>query len=53
MHTNGAHNNNNNNTMPMFRGLNKATQKTQTPQEEKSTGKDKELCSQTDVFECE
>jgi hypothetical protein len=34
-HTNGAHkNNNDNNTTPIFIGLNKTTQKTRTPQEE-------------------
>jgi hypothetical protein len=48
---NEAHNNNNdNNTTPMFIGLHKTTQRTQTPAEENSAGKDKELCSQTNVF---
>jgi hypothetical protein len=34
----------------MLIGLNKTTQKTWTLQEENSMGKDKELCSQTNVF---
>jgi hypothetical protein len=34
----------------MFIRLNKTTQKTQTPQEENSMGKDKELRPQTNVF---
>jgi hypothetical protein len=51
MHTNGTNKNNNDNiTTPMFIGLNKRTQKTWTPQEENSAGKDKELCSQTNEF---
>jgi hypothetical protein len=45
--TNGTHSNSNdNNTTPMFRGLNKTTQKTRTPKEENSAGMAKELCSQ-------
>jgi hypothetical protein len=51
MHTSGAHKNNNDNTMPIFIGLNKTTtKKARSPQEGNSTRKDKELCSQTDVF---
>jgi hypothetical protein len=37
----------------MFIWINKTTQKTWTPQEENSRGTDKELFSQTNVFECE
>jgi hypothetical protein len=36
-------------TTPIFIGLNR-TQKPQMPQEENSAGKDKELCSQTNIF---
>jgi hypothetical protein len=51
IHTNGAlKNNNDNNTIPIFKGLNKTTQKTWTLQGEGGTGKDKELCSHTNVF---
>jgi hypothetical protein len=42
--------NSNINTTPMFTGLNKTTQKPQMPQEEKSAGRDEELCSQTNVL---
>jgi hypothetical protein len=41
---------NNINTMPMFIGLNKTTQKSQMLQKENSAGKDKELCSQTSIL---
>jgi hypothetical protein len=40
----------NNNIMPMFIGIKRTTQKTQMPQEENSAEKDKELCSQTNIF---
>jgi hypothetical protein len=43
MRTNGAHkNSNDNNTTPIFIGLHKVTQKTQTLQGEGSASKDKE-----------
>jgi hypothetical protein len=43
IHTNGAHKNNkDNNTTPIFKGLNKITLKTRTPKEESSARKDKE-----------
>jgi hypothetical protein len=44
IHTNGAphKNNNDNNTTPIYIGLNNTTQKTRTPQEESSTSEDKE-----------
>jgi hypothetical protein len=50
-HTNGVHRNNNNTLI--FIGLNKTTQITRTPQGEGGARKDKELCSQTNAFECE
>jgi hypothetical protein len=49
IHTNGAHKNNDNNTMLMFIGLKKTAQK-QTPQEENDARKDKEFCSQKRYF---
>jgi hypothetical protein len=54
VHTNEAHKNNNDNrTTQTHIGLNKTTQKTRKPQEENSEGKDKELCSQRNLFYCE
>jgi hypothetical protein len=47
--TNGEHKNNDN-TILIFIGLNKTTQKISMLQEENSTRKDKELCSQTNIF---
>jgi hypothetical protein len=38
IHTNGAHKNNNNNITPIFMGLNKTTQKTQTQEEKLKSG---------------
>jgi hypothetical protein len=50
VHIKGAHkNNNDNNTMPMFIGLNKATQK-HGHCKRNFMGKDQELCYQTNVF---
>jgi hypothetical protein len=50
IHTNGAHKNSTTTTMPIFIGLNIATQKTQMPQEENSARKDTELCSQANIL---
>jgi hypothetical protein len=51
IHTNGAHKLNNGiNTTPILIGLYKTTQKTWTLQEKGSTSKDKECCSQANVF---
>jgi hypothetical protein len=51
IHTNGAHNNNNdNNSTTIFIGLHKTTKKTWMPQEEGSANKDKECCSQANLF---
>jgi hypothetical protein len=52
MHTNGTHKNNDNTTMPMLIGLNKTTRNTDA-QKKNSAGKDKELCSQTNIFQRE
>jgi hypothetical protein len=50
----GAHkNNNNNNTTPMLMGLNKTTQNSGPLKRKINAGKDKEICSQRNVFYCE